>query len=226
MYSEIDTYRIHTGTEEITLFQITNIKGYIKNNKFIYIGVLLLYFLGFAIGGLYSNFINDAVFFQSLDATKELFKSLLISKDAIDIKNLMITDLTPVIIIALCGITLIGLPFILFFIFKSGFSLGFYISFLIKAFSIKGFYLGMFYLFLNLLLILPAITAISVNSLELNIYILTNANKKYAAQRSFSSLIAICVFILVLSILLTVFSTNLKAMLLPDIVKFLFSSIL
>ena len=208
------------------MFQISNIKEYIKNNKFIYIGVLALYALGFTIGGAYSNFISETAFFESFGTTKDFFGNLMLSKDALNLRELIITDATPVVVISLCGFFLIGLPFILYFIFKSGFTLGFYISFLIKAFSLKGFYLGMFYLIMNILFFLPAILLVSVNSLEFNLYILACVNKKYAVHNSFWGRIAICVFMLVLCLILAVLGTNLKAILLPDIIKFLFSSIL
>ena len=208
------------------MFQITNIKDYIKNNRFIYFGVLILYTLGFIIGGVYSNFISDSTFIQSLESTKEFFKGVMISQDAINLRELIIGDITPFVVVSLCGILLAGLPFTLYFVFKSGFSLGFYISFLINAFSLKGFYLGMFYLVMNLAIVLPALTTIAVSSLDLNLYILASVNKNRPAQRSFAGLIVAYAFMVIAGLVLTVLSTNLKALLLPDIIKFLFSSVL
>ena len=208
------------------MFRISIIKNYIKDNRALFFGIIILYFIGFIVGGIYSNFIDEAVFLSSLDNTGEFFKSLMVSGDAVNLRELIIADAAPILIIAACGIFLAGFPLILFLIFRSGFSLGFYICFLIKAFSLKGFYLGMFYLFLNLLLVLPALTVISANATDINLYMLAVINKKYAAQRNFSVSAASCVFVLILCLLLIVFSANLKALLLPLIVKFLFSSIL
>ena len=208
------------------MLQITNIKNYIKNNKFIFFGVITLYFLGFLIGSVYSNFIDDTAFLSSYDTTKDFLKSLMISEQALNLKELIVSEITPACMIAICGIMLLGLPVVLYLIFKSGFSLGFYITFLIKAFSLKGLYLGMFYLFLNLIVVLPAITLISANSIEFNLYILACVNKKYAVQRNFAVSVVIYVFILILCLLLLALSANLKFGLLPAVVKFLFSSVL
>ena len=204
------------------MFPITAVRIHIKSNKLMYIGVFLLYLLGFIVGSLYSNVINQTDFSNSLVSVGDFIKNISASPDALNFNNLIIPNISPTATIFLSGLFLLGLPLVLFFVFKAGFSDGFFIAFLIKAFALKGFFLGMFFIALNLFFMLPALEIMSVSSIDLNRYIWTSIDRRAGTQRNIKAALIGYALVFIAAGFLIVLSTNLEIILLPKMVGYFF----
>jgi hypothetical protein len=183
---------------------------------------LLLYAAGFAVGAMYSNFINDASFSETSESLRVFIENLAAGGNSLRFQDLFAADFTPSAEAFFMGFFLIGIPATLFFVFKAGFSLGFFVTFLIKAFSMKGFFMGMYFLFYNLILFLPILSVIAVNSININRYIIGCVSKKYTMQRNFGPTAAAYIIVFAVCALIAVLSVNLKIVLLPRIARYLF----
>jgi uncharacterized membrane protein SpoIIM required for sporulation len=135
---------------------------------------------------------------------------------------LIFPDLLNSGLIILCAFFLLGIPVILFLVFKSGYSLGFFVSFLIKGFFMKGFFLGLYLLLFNLFFVIPVIVIISTNSIEINKYVINAITKKYTQSRSYKSYIIVFIVIVIICIFYMTLGAYVKTLLLPKITNYLF----
>lgn len=111
--------------------------------------VILAFFVsGFLGGVLYANFSGDDVFLKSERITDGYFKN----ENAF---SYGFNDEMTLLGIFMSGFFVFGKGGTAFFLFRSGYMLGYFVSFLIKAYTTKGLVCGLSYLFLSLLLCLP-----------------------------------------------------------------------
>lgn len=112
------------------------------------IAILAFFVLGFLGGVLYANFSSDDVFLKSARVTDGYFKDE-------NSFSYGFNDEKTLFGIFLSGFFVFGKGVTAFFLFRSGYMLGYFVSFLIKAYMVKGLVSGLVYLFLSLLLCLP-----------------------------------------------------------------------
>lgn len=198
------------------MLQFSRIKRHLLQNKFGYIIVFILFFLGFLIGCIYSNAVTGEEWEASVKIAENFIQTA--KNTALDWKLLFSETIRPLLFIFILSFFLFGLPLMLFLIFKCGFSLGFFLAFLCKAFSVKGFFLGSFFLMNYLLFVLPFFLILSYRALRMNWFFLgTFSGRKHWKSEIFS---LVTVFV-VGSVLLAV-GVLVKFWLLPFICGYLF----
>lgn len=177
------------------MLQFVKLKHHIFQYKFYYLTVFLLFLAGFLIGGFYSNMVS-ATDFNTAKETADVFIASAKNHD-LDYRLILWEDFAPYLWIFFCGIFLFGFSGTFFFSFKNGFSTGFFLSFLIKAFSMKGFFLSGFFLFCELLFFLPALLLVSVRSLRMSFLITGSTLHTYPTKHNIKAelfLYLVCFF--------------------------------
>ena len=130
------------------MFGFYNLKRNFYADKRSYFIVIAIFFAGFIFGSCYSNFTNDDTFLKSMRS----MDGYLQGKNSF---NYSFNDEFSLMGIFFGGFFILGKAIVSFFIFKSGFMLGYFVSFLIKGYELKGMLAGLSYLLLSLVLCFP-----------------------------------------------------------------------
>lgn len=130
------------------MFSLYNLKRKLYTEKRSFLISLISFFIGFVFGALYCDFSKDSTFLKSMRATESYLK-----KESA--YSYGFNEEISLLGIFFGGFFIFGKSIVLFFMFRSGFMLGYFVSFFIKAYSVKGMLVGLFYLFLSLLFCMP-----------------------------------------------------------------------
>ncbi len=196
------------------------LSDYFKAQKHFYLGLLAVCFLGFLAGCFYSNLISDTDFANAGIQAEEFIRQA--KEHELSFHLIVSEELSPVLFIAAFSMFLPGFLPILFLVFKWGYSASFFMTFLVRYFSMKGFFLGGFFLLTNLFIFLPAMMIVSVKSIKTNCFFLASVSGR--ATRNFSvwgELSGLAVTTLA-AILLIAVGTAIKILLLPPLCNYLF----
>ena len=198
-------------------FNFSGTKNYLKENRQVYLLVSLIIFAGFVAGAFYSNSISSASYASYSEVLRTYVSGAesdanLFPDTSSDIKNL--------IQIFFWSFFLFGKPFSGFFAFKSGFSLGFFISFFVKVYSIKGFLTGMAILFDYVVFMAFPLIILTAWSFNVN----TNITKAvFASSKNETKRLLFPYFMIFLfSILMTLIGNYINVLLIPKIMNALF----
>ena len=154
------------------LLQFSKITKHIIRHRLEYLLILLLFLAGFLVGCANSNLISQTEFSDSRETAEEFIR--LAKEKTLDWRLLFSEEIRHFFSVLILSFFLFGLPVIWFLIFKAGFSLGFFLAFLVKAFSLKGFFLGSFFLFCYLVFVLPPFLVVSRRALSLNRFLIAS----------------------------------------------------
>lgn len=199
---------------------IHTIKSFFQKNKFRYLALFILLMAGFIVGSVYSNAIGAEEFSDSVASAQAFIKA---SKErSLSFDALIAEEANPVLLILVSGLFLFGFVPALFFVFKSGFSTGFFLSFLVKAFSLKGFFLGCFFLLSDFIFLFPAIMISAYRALRINCFVLGALKSRHPSRTGFKGELVALVGTACAAILLTLAEATVKFFLLPALTGYLF----
>ena len=202
------------------MFLFRKIYCHFKEQRFLYLLLSAIVFVGFLAGCFYANLISSADFLQAEEQAEQFIKNA--KAGELSFQLMLLEELSPYLCIVLCSLFLFGFLPMGFLVFKWGFSSGFFLTFLVKCFFVKGFFLGGFFLFPTLLLFLPSLAVLSAKSLEVNRFLLGCAlHRTPSGQNLWEHLIGIA--LVSLGTLFIVFAGVLvKFLLLPPLTNYLF----
>jgi len=182
-----------------------------KRNRKLYVFVSVLLAIGFLVGTLFITILSSEDKKLVGDTISNFF--IQIKNNNVDIiytlRTSLTTNLIYIIFIWLLGISVIGLPIIVFLIFIKSFILGFSITSIIFKYKLSGTILSLGYIFPHQILNLLVISFIGLYALKVSLSLIKlifskkQVNFKLIIKKYFAVLI-ICV---VLSIISTVFET-------------------
>ncbi len=163
-------------------------------------GLMFLFglaFIGFIFGIIFLLIIGESDKSMVLSYLDE-YKSMIQTFNIQLFKDILINNLFFIIIVWICGISIIGIPINIFYYFIKSFILGFTISSFILKYKFKGCLISLLYLIpqniINMLLF-TIITYFSINFSFVLIYSLTkkkNFNIKYKFDK-YSKVLLICI---------------------------------
>ncbi len=199
--------------------KMDKLKEYLKMNKKIFIFLLVLFIVALVAGSIFSVTLNDSDtalvntylenYINSINDNTIIFKDTLINSIS---SNLIIT-----VIIWLLGISVIGLPIIIFLFFYKCFVIGFAISSILMKYKVKGLLLSIFYIFphhiINILLTMVLISYAFIISIKI-----INAVIK-RKEISFKDITYKYLVILGLTCLVLIFSSLYEAFIVPKLIK-------
>lgn len=185
---------------------VDKLKSKAKNNKTIILFLSIIAILGIIFGSIFITIISKSD--QTL--TKNYIENFMdtISTDKINymkcLKNTLISNISFITIIWLLGISLIGLPIIIFMYFSKCFVLGFSVAAFILKYKSKGVLLAFVYIFPHHLINLIFYTLLMLYALKFSIFLINAIfNKKTINFRAIIR-VYIKIFIIVLiSIIIT-----------------------
>ena len=143
---------------------------YIQERFFLFLLVALLLIMGIVFGAFSVNSLGNEerleltrylqVFFDGIKQEARPLSNLSLAQDAI------FKHIKTVFFLLILGISVIGVPLILFLIFTKGFILGFTIGFIIQHLAGRGFLFSITSILPHYMLIVPAITLGAVANMD------------------------------------------------------------
>lgn len=199
--------------------KLDKLKEYLKMNKKVFIFLLILFIVALVAGSIFSVTLNDNDtalvntyldnYINSINDNTINFKDTFINSIS---SNLIIT-----IIIWLLGISVIGLPIIIFLFFYKCFVMGFAISSILIKYKVKGLLLSIFYIFphhiINILLTMVLISYAFIISIKIIGAVIKRK------EMSFKDITYKYLVILGLICLVLVFSSLYEAFIVPKLIK-------
>ena len=202
------------------MLQCGTLKQHLTQYKFLYLGIFCLFFLGFLIGGFYANTVSYADF-ETAKSSADLFISSA-KTHHLDYRLILWEDLTPYLWMFLSGMVLLGFPGILYFLFQRGFSTGFFLSFLVKAFSMKGLFLASFFLICELFFFLPALLLLTAGATRMNVFLIRSTLSSCRSKQTLKSELFYYLVIFLTGLTLVATGGVTKYFLLPSLCSYLF----
>ncbi len=160
----------------------------IKDNFIQYFLLVLILMIGISAGAITINVLSKDQSQSLISFLNSFFKVL--SNEKIEsftlLKHSLVNSLQTIILIWFLGITVIGLPIIIFIVALRGFIVGFTVGFLINELGIKGFAFSMLTILPQNIFAIPGIIALAALSINFSIKIVTSKTKR-GAKFSFLS---------------------------------------
>ena len=202
------------------MFQFRKISCHLIKHKLSYILLLILIIIGFISGCFYTNFLSDGEFLDAGIQAEEFIKRA--KEHELNLNLMLSEELSTYLLIALCSLFLPGFIPTVFLVFKWGFSSGFFLTFLIKYFAMKGFFLGGLFLLTNLLFFLFSLLLIANKSLSLNRYLLCAALHRAPSKQNLSEELITMTIITLIAVGMVTLGVFLKFLLLSPLSNYLF----
>lgn len=155
---------------------INNLNRHLQDNVWLYIITVLCMCIGIVLGIYSVKYMGD---FQKSNLTSYLVNfSQNFNADNLQYKLILIEALknnVPIILIVwFLGLTIVGIPIILFIDILKGFTLGFTMSIVIKSMGIKGIWFDVLGVIPQNIVYVPCIIVCSVIAMQFSIIILKN----------------------------------------------------
>ncbi len=202
------------------MFLLRKISCHFKTQQFTYLILLAVVFTGFLAGCFYAGLISADELLQAGEQAEQFIKEA--KANELSFQLMLSEELSPYLFIALFSLFLFGLLPSGFLVFKWGFSLGFFLTFLVKCFSLKGFFLGGLFLFLNLLFFLPSLLVLTAKSLSVSRFLLTCALHRASPKKTLWEELIGMTFVILGTVLTVSAGVCVKFFLLPPISNYLF----
>ena len=195
----------------------------IKNNKkmIFFLGIIAVVAIVF--GSLFSimlnesdkNLVNEYIsnFFENIK-NNNLNYILALKNGGISIFGFILT-------VWLLGISIIGMPIVLFMYFSKFFVLGFSISSIIKGYGLKGCLLSFGYVFPYQIIYIIAYTILTIYSIKISFKLISSLVKK--DKIDFKPIINKYLFILVLSLITTLLALLFEVFITPKFINLILS---
>ncbi|WIV10978.1 stage II sporulation protein M [Proteiniborus sp. MB09-C3] len=152
----------------------------IKDNFILYFLLVLALMIGISAGAITINVLNEEQSRSLISFLDSFFKVL--SQEKIDsltlLKHSFVNNFQTIILIWILGITVIGLPIVIFIVVLRGFIVGFTVGFLINELGLKGFTFSMLTILPQNIFVIPGIVALAVLSINFSIKIVTSKTKR------------------------------------------------
>lgn len=191
----------------------------IKFNKKMLIFLLIIFFIALVSGSLLVVLLDKSDKITTQNYLNTFITD--ISQHKIDyltvFKSSIITNLLSVALIWLLGISIIGIPIILFIFFAQAFTLGFSIASLFLSYKFKGLLLSLIYLFPNSIIYFGMLLVLVSYSMILSIKLITTIIKK--KQLDFKIISSKYVIILIICAITTTICSLFETFALPNIIK-------
>ena len=191
-----------------------------KNNLVILVAIIMI--MGLIFGSIYITILSND---QKVSIMKQV-NSYYLSMKTIDFegkieifKNNLYSNLIYTSIIWLLGISIIGIPIIFIMVFFKSFIISFSISSIFAKYKINGILKALIYIFPSNLLLLIFVIFLSTYSILISSKLFSSAIKKESLN--FRTFMGKYLFILVLSVLVSILCSLYDAFVSPFIYKFI-----
>ncbi len=201
---------------------IYNLVNFKVNNKFIFITILTIFFVGVLFGSIYGTAIEQDTSESILRKINNLHLEL---NDINYFKVFLNSFLTTFLIfftIWFLGLTLIGIPFIYIINFLFGFVYGITITFFMKTYGLTGIPQSFLYTFPQNIVILPFVLYLSYVSIHISIKVYTKVfgqTKSKYLNKNIRKYIHLLIYAIIVTLIYCVFLITLGPIILKIALK-------
>lgn len=156
-----------------------NILAYFRVNLALYFFIVLLFIVGVVFGAMAVKTLGEEQKSELITYLKVFFQGLNkgqanVLDNGIVAKQAIINNVKTVGVIWLLGITVIGVPVILFIVFTRGFVVGFTVGFLVNEYLLRGVAFAIASVVPHNFLVLPAVIIAAVSAVSFSLLIVKN----------------------------------------------------
>lgn len=191
----------------------------IKNNKkmIFFLGIIAIVAIVF--GSLFSVMLNESDKNLVSEYISNFFENIKNNNlnYIMALKNGSIGSLSYILIVWFLGISIIGMPIVLFMYFSKFFVIGFSISSIIKGYGFKGCLLSFAYIFPHQIIYIIAYTMLSMYSIKMSIKLISTIIKK--DKIDFKPIINKYLFVLLLSIITSLLALLFEVFVTPKFIN-------
>ena len=200
------------------MIKVDKIKLFKVNKKLLYC-ILIVTIVGVIAGSLFVTILKD-VDKASVTNSLESFITEINNNEinyGMSLKSSLITNISLVLLIWLLGISIIGLPIIIFIYFIKAFSLGFTISSILINFKLKELIYSFIYIFPHNIINLFVYAIVSIYSIIYSFKLINSFFNK--AQIDFKPIIEKNKYVLLISILVVLLTSLYGTYIMPYVFK-------
>ncbi len=191
----------------------------VTNKKQIITFLVVLFIVGLIAGSLFTIILNE----NDANMVKESINSFInnIKNNKLNYNSALINSCTSnilsILLIWLLGISIIGIPIIVFLYFSKSFMLGFSISSIISIYKTKGFFIALGYVFPAHIISILVYTLLLIYALRMSLYLLKAI--LFRKTIDFKIIIKRYLLILLICIIGSVIASLLEVYLMPNLIK-------
>ena len=141
----------------------------------------------------------------------------------LSLKNALLTNIGFIVLIWLLGISVIGIPIIIFMFFSKSFILGFSVSSIIFNYKIKGTLLSLLYIFPHHIINIYVFIILISYAISLSLKIINSIIKRRTVD--FKIIMNKYLYVLLVSIIAIIITTLLEVFMVPSLIKVVMSFI-
>ncbi len=205
--------------------KLDKLKSIFIINKQIIIFLLGLCIIAVITGAFYITILNktDQSLVQS--SINEFFNNVKNNNlnYSMSLKNALLTNIGFILLIWLLGISVIGIPIIIFMFFSKSFILGFSVSSIIFNFKLKGTLLSLFYIFPHHIINIYVFIILISYAISLSLKIIDSTIKRKTVD--FKVIMNKYLYVLIISVGIIIITTLLEVFMVPSIMKIVMSFI-
>lgn len=198
---------------------LDKIKFQVIKSKKIYLFLIIIFLIGLIFGSFFIVILNEEDKLMVINQIKFFFNKLKINEIdyLIALKNSISSNLIYIILIWLLGISVIGIPIIVFLVFMKGFIVGFSLSSIIATYKIIGILGSFTYIFPHIIISSFIIIIISCYALYLSFNILFSIIQRKSID--FKNIINRYCLIMLISTIVMIIASLIEVFISPHIIK-------
>lgn len=191
----------------------------IKHNKKVIFFLGIIAVIAIIFGSLFSVMLNESDKNLTLEYINNFFENIKNNNlnYILALKNGSISSLGFILIVWLLGVSIIGMPIVLFMYFSKFFVIGFSISSIIKGYGLKGCLLSFAYIFPHHIIYIITYTILTVYSIKMSIKLISTIIKK--DKIDFKPIINKYLLVLLLSVIIAVLTLLFEVFITPKFIN-------
>lgn len=191
----------------------------IKHNKKVIFFLGIIAVIAIIFGSLFSVMLNESDKNLTLEYINNFFENIKNNNlnYILALKNGSISSLGFILIVWLLGVSIIGMPIVLFMYFSKFFVIGFSISSIIKGYGLKGCLLSFAYILPHHIIYIIVYTILTVYSIKMSIKLISTIIKK--DKIDFKPIINKYLLVLLLSVIIAVLTLLFEVFITPKFIN-------
>lgn len=205
--------------------KLDKLKSIFIINKQIVIFLLGLSIIAVIAGAFYITILNKTDHSLIEESISGFFNNINNNKlnYGLSFKNAILNNIGFILLIWLLGISVIGIPIIIFLFFSKVFTLGFSISSIIFNYKLKGTLLSLFYVFPHHIINIYIYIVLIAYAISLSLKIIDSIIKRKIID--FKLVMNKYLYVLLISFIVIIITTLLEVFMVPSLMKFIMSVI-
>ncbi|HBS58289.1 MAG TPA: stage II sporulation protein M [Firmicutes bacterium] len=184
-----------------------NAIAYFRVNLVLYFFIIMLFLIGVVLGALAVKTLGEEQKAELITYLKVFFQGLQNNQDTgvttgSLIRQAIYNNIKAVILIWLLGLTVIGVPVILFVVFTRGFVIGFTVGFLVNEYVLRGVLFAAVAVIPHNIFIIPALIITSVSGISFSLLIVKHKLRPHRINLSYECMAYTSMAVLMLGVVI------------------------